>query len=93
MSVVGHAAARAYADMVVAIDAGDLPTARSINDRLLPAVKAMMTYTQGAITSKVALQLLGVLEHRTMRAPLPEATDEEVAIVRAGLEASGLLES
>src|SRR5215207_2082543 len=93
VSVVGHAAARAYADMVVAIDAGDLPTARSINDRLLPAVKAMMTYTQGAITSKVALQLLGVLEHRTMRAPLPEATDEEVAIVRAGLEASGLLES
>ena len=66
-------------------------TARSINDRLLPAVKAMMTYTQGAITSKAALQLLGVLEHRTMRSPLLEATDEEVAIVRDGLVASGLL--
>jgi 4-hydroxy-tetrahydrodipicolinate synthase len=41
----------------------------------------------------VALQLLGVLEHSTMRAPLPEATDEEVAIIRDGLVASGLLES
>jgi 4-hydroxy-tetrahydrodipicolinate synthase len=93
VSVVSHAATRAYVDMLAAVDAGNLTEARSINDRLLPAVKAMMTYTQGAITAKVALQLLGVLEHRTMRAPLPEATDEEVAIVRAGLVASGLLES
>ena len=93
VSVVAHAAARPYADMVAAVDAGNLAEARSINDRLLPAVKAMMTHTQGAITAKVALQLLGVLKHRTMRAPLPEATDEEVAIVRAGLVASGLLES
>jgi 4-hydroxy-tetrahydrodipicolinate synthase len=93
VSVVSHAAARQYADMVAAVDAGNLVEARSINDRLLPAVKAMMTYTQGAITAKAALQLLGVLEHRTMRAPLPEATDEEVAIIRDGLVASGLLES
>ncbi|MEO6604407.1 MAG: 4-hydroxy-tetrahydrodipicolinate synthase [Aeromicrobium sp.] len=91
VSVVSHAAARQYADMVAAVDAGNLAEARSINDQLLPAVKAMMTYTQGAITAKVALQLLGVLEHSTMRAPLPEATDEEVAIIRDGLVASGLL--
>ena len=91
VSVVSHAAAGAYARMVTAVDAGDLATARSINNQLLPAVKAMMTYTQGAITSKAALQLLGVVEHRTMRSPLLEATDEEVAIVRDGLTASGLL--
>ena len=93
VSVVAHAAAREYADMVAAVDAGDLATARDINDRLLPAVRAIMTHTQGAITAKVALQLLGVLEHRTVRGPLPEATDDEVAIVRDGLVASGLLES
>ena len=93
VSVVAHAAAKKYADMVAAVDAGNLVKARSINDQLLPAVKAMMTYTQGAITAKAALQLLGVIEHRTMRAPLPDATDEEVAIVRDGLVASGLLES
>ena len=93
VSVVAHAAAKKYADMVAAVDAGNLVKARSINDQLLPAVKAMMTYTQGAITAKAALQLLGVIEHRTMRAPLPDATDEVVAIVRDGLVASGLLES
>lgn len=91
VSVVSHAAAGAYAEMVAAVDAGDLEAARSINLRLLPAVKAMMTYTQGAITSKAALQLLGVVEHRTMRSPLLEATEQEVAIVRDGLAASGLL--
>ncbi len=93
VSVVGHAAGRQYADMVAAVDAGDLTTARAINGRLLPAVRAIMTHTQGAITAKVVLQLLGVLEHRTVRGPLPEATDAEVAIVRDGLVASGLLES
>lgn len=93
VSVVAHAAAREYADMVAAVDAGDLATARALNDRLLPAVRALMTHTQGAITAKVALQLLGVLEHRTVRGPLPEATDDEVAIVRDGLVSAGLLES
>jgi 4-hydroxy-tetrahydrodipicolinate synthase len=93
VSVVGHAAAREYSEMVTAVDAGDLATARAINERLLPAVRALMTHTQGAITAKVALQLLGVLEHRTVRGPLPEATDDEVALVRDGLVASGLLES
>ena len=92
VSVASHGAARQYADMVAAIDAGNLVEARSINDRLLPAVKAIMSYTQGAITAKATLQLLGVLEHRTMRAPLPEATEEEVALIRDGLVASGLLE-
>ncbi len=93
VSVVSHAAARQYAEMVAAVDASDLPRALEIHNDLLPAVKAMMTFTQGAITAKAALQLLGVLEHRTMRAPLPEATEKEVAIVRDGLVAAGLLES
>lgn len=91
VSVVGHAAGARWAELVAAVDRGDLPAARAVNDRLLPLVRAMMTVTQGAITAKVALQLLGVLEHRTVRSPLPEATDEEVAIVRDGLVAAGLL--
>ncbi|MGJ9414085.1 4-hydroxy-tetrahydrodipicolinate synthase [Aeromicrobium sp. CF4.19] len=91
VSVVSHVATRQYVDMVAAIDAGDLPTARGLNDRLLPVVRAIMTHTQGAITSKAALQLLGVLDHRTTRAPLPEATDDEVAIVRDALVSAGLL--
>ncbi|MET0819783.1 MAG: 4-hydroxy-tetrahydrodipicolinate synthase [Aeromicrobium sp.] len=92
VSVVSHVAGRQYAEMVAAVDAGDLATARAINIRLQPAVRALMNHTQGAITSKAALQLLGVLDNRTMRAPLPAATEEEVAIVRDGLVAAGLLE-
>ena len=93
VSVVGHAASTQYAQMIAAVDAGDIAAARAVHERLLPAVAALMTTSQGAITAKVALQLLGVIEHRTVRAPLPEATDEEVAVVRDGLVASGLLES
>ncbi len=93
VSVVSHAASPLYVDMVAAVDAGDLATARDINTRLLPLVRAMMTITQGVITAKAALQILGVIDHRTTRAPLPEATEAEVAIVRDGLVASGLLES
>ena len=93
VSVVGHVAGEQYAAMVRAVDAGDLPTARALHLKLLPTVSALMNHTQGAITAKAAMQLLGVLENRTMRAPLLEATDDEIALVRDGLVASGLLES
>lgn len=92
VSVVGHAAAADYKAMVNAVDAGDLVTARNINERLLPLVKAMMSYTQGAMTAKVALNLLGVLNQLTVRPPLPLPTPEEISIVRAGLVAAGLLD-
>jgi len=92
VSVVGHAASRDIADMVAATDRGDFAAARAINHRLLPIDRAMMTVTQGAITAKAVLQILGVLDHRTMRAPLPEATEDEVAMLRGALAASGLLD-
>ena len=91
VSVVSHVAGRQWADLVAAVDAGDLVTARAINADLLPLVRAIMTHTQGAITAKASLQILGVLAHRTMRAPLPDATDDEVALLRDALGAAGLL--
>ena len=91
VSTVGHVAAGAFADLVRAVDAGDLSTARAINNRMLPVVRALMTTSQGAITAKVALELLGVLEHSTVRSPLCAAPAADRAIVRAGLVASGLL--
>lgn len=92
VSVVAHVAGDQYARMVQAVDAGDLATARAVNEQLVPVVRAIMTHTQGAIASKAALQILGVLEHRSVRPPLVPATEEEVAIVRDGLVASSLLE-
>jgi 4-hydroxy-tetrahydrodipicolinate synthase len=91
VSVVGHVTGDAYAQMVHAVEQGDLVTARSVHERMIPAVRGLMTRTQGAITAKAALQLQGVLEHRTMRLPLVAATDAEVEQLRADLTESGLL--
>ena len=93
VSVVGHLAPRAYADMVQAVEKNDLATARELHVRLLPAVRGVMTRTQGVLMAKAGLQLQGVLANRTVRAPLAEANDAEVALLRADLEAAGLLAS
>ena len=65
--------------------------ARQLHAGLVPAVRGLMTRTQGAITAKAALQLQGVLAHRTMRLPLVEATDAEVEQLRDDLAGSDLL--
>jgi 4-hydroxy-tetrahydrodipicolinate synthase len=91
VSVVGHAAPARYRQLVDAVDAGDLPTARRINTELLPAVRGIMTRTQGAIMAKAALQLQGVLAGRHLRLPLVAATDEQVAALRGDLEEAKLL--
>lgn len=91
VSVVGHVAAREYVHMAAAVERGDLRTAQEINNRLLAIDRAMMTVTQGAMTAKAVLQILGVLSNRTTRLPLPEASEEETAILRDAMKASGLL--
>jgi len=90
VSVVGHVATPEYAAMVRAVLDADLAEAVRIHRQLLPAVRAIMTRTQGAIMAKAALQLLGVLAHRTMRLPLVEATDDQVELLRAELAVAGL---
>ena len=85
ISVVSHATSRQYARMVRCVDAGDLAGARDVHQRLLPVVRAVMRTTQGAIMAKAAAQLAGVIAHRTVRPPLVDATDEQVAILRAAL--------
>jgi 4-hydroxy-tetrahydrodipicolinate synthase len=90
VSVVAHACTPSYVAMIRAVDAGDLAEARRINAEVLPAVRGIMTRTQGAIAAKAALQLLGVLPHRTTRPPLVDATDEEISILRTDLLAAGL---
>jgi 4-hydroxy-tetrahydrodipicolinate synthase len=91
VSVVGHVAGQRWSAMIAAIDSGDLPAARAIHERLIPAVRGIMTRTQGAIMAKAALHLQGVLEHRTMRLPLVEADEDQLALLRADLDQAGLL--
>jgi 4-hydroxy-tetrahydrodipicolinate synthase len=86
ISVVGHVYGAEYAAMVAAVDAGALPAALAIHRRLIPAVRAIMDRSsQGAIRAKAALQLLGVIPERTVRPPLLDATDDEVARLREAL--------
>ncbi|WP_432520050.1 4-hydroxy-tetrahydrodipicolinate synthase [Kineococcus sp. SYSU DK006] len=91
VSVVSHVAGREYARMVAAVDAGDLATAREVHTRLLPAVRGIMTRTQGVVAVKAALELTGALGGRSVRAPLLAATEEEVGAVAADLALAGLL--
>ncbi len=91
VSVVAHVAAAEYAAMTNAVQAGDLPEAIRLHRQLLPAVRAIMTRTQGAIMAKAAVQLTGVLSSRAMRSPLVEATREQAVELRADLVAAGLL--
>lgn len=90
VSVVGHVAGDRYRAMVSAVDRGDLAEARSIHRRLIPAVEAIMTTSQGAIMAKAALVELGVIPHATVRLPLVESTDADLDVLRGGLRASGL---
>ena len=91
VSVVAHVAAARYGAMIRAIAIGDLAEAIRLHRELLPAVRAIMTRTQGAIMAKAASQLTGVLSSRTMRSPLVEATEAQVAELRDDLVEAGLL--
>ena len=93
VSVVGHVAGRQYATMVEAALEGDLTTAQRVYRELLPAVRGIMTRTQGAIMAKAALQLQGVLTSRAVRLPLVQATSDEVTLLRTDLTEATLLET
>ncbi|YAL84285.1 4-hydroxy-tetrahydrodipicolinate synthase [Dermacoccaceae bacterium W4C1] len=90
VSVVGHVAGRQYADLIAAVDAGDLPRAREIYRGLIPAVDCIMSVTQGAIQAKAAMKLLGVIDSDFCRLPLLPAPSEHRALIEQGLKAAGL---
>jgi 4-hydroxy-tetrahydrodipicolinate synthase len=92
VSVVGHVAGDRYAEMVRAVDRGDLDTALTTYRELVPVVAAIMTRAPGAATAKAAMQLLGVLPNRNVRLPLVPVDDALVADLRTELTRAGLLE-
>jgi 4-hydroxy-tetrahydrodipicolinate synthase len=92
VSVVGHVAGTLCAQMVAAVDAGDLATARAVHNTLIPVVQQIMSpQSQGAIRAKAALQLTGVLAHRVTRLPLLPAPDVDLPDLRTALEEAKLL--
>ncbi|WP_345216054.1 4-hydroxy-tetrahydrodipicolinate synthase [Georgenia halophila] len=93
VSVVGHVATGRYAEMVREVDAGDLPGAREVAARMRPVVAALMGNGQGAVMSKHALHLQGVIPSATVRLPLVAAPDDDIDNLAAVLREHGLLES
>lgn len=90
ISVVGHAFAAEYVDMLDAVGRGDLAEARQINADLIPAVRTIMRPgSQGAIQAKATMHALGVIGSRQLRLPLLSASDDEMAELREMLAAAG----
>jgi 4-hydroxy-tetrahydrodipicolinate synthase len=88
VSVVGHAFAPQLKELLVAFDTGDTARAIALHQQLLPAYTGFFR-TQGVITTKAALGMLG-LPGGPVRLPLVDATKEQIDTLRADCAAAGL---
>ena len=88
VSVVGHLVGPRLAELIAAVESGDLVKARAVNESLLPVCTGIFR-TQGVITTKAALGALG-LPAGPVRPPLVDATPEQLAQLRTDLAAGGI---
>ena len=86
--VYGNLVAGRVKEMIRLYNEGDVDGARAIDDELKPLVD-LLGVTINPIPVKAALNLLGH-EVGGLRLPLVEASDEELAEIRSGLERAGL---
>jgi 4-hydroxy-tetrahydrodipicolinate synthase len=88
VSVVGHLVGPRLAELIEAVESGDLARARGVNRSLLPVYTGIFR-SQGAIMVKAALRELH-LPAGPVRPPLVDATPEEVARLRKDLVDGGV---
>ncbi|MFJ2083025.1 4-hydroxy-tetrahydrodipicolinate synthase [Micromonospora chokoriensis] len=91
VGVVGtstHFTGALTAQLIDAYDAGDMPTALALHRRLLPLFTGIFR-TQGTILVKAGLAAQS-LPAGPVRPPLVDATDDEIAQLRADFAAAGL---
>jgi len=86
--VAGHVIGDRLAELIDRYFAGDVARARTIHYGLLPVYTGMFR-TQGVITTKAALSMLG-LPGGPVRLPLADATEAERAQLREDLAAGGV---
>lgn len=89
ISVFSHIVGPQVKELVRRYKSGDVEGARRLNEELM-LVNAALGVATNPIAVKAALNLLGH-EVGGLRLPLVEATDAELALIRAGLEESGVL--
>src|ERR671910_832379 len=73
VSVAGHLVGPRLAELIAAVESGDLVKARAVNTGLLPVYTGVMGGGQGAMMVKAALNALG-LPAGPVRPPLVDAT-------------------
>ncbi|TFV54479.1 4-hydroxy-tetrahydrodipicolinate synthase [Geodermatophilus sp. DF01-2] len=88
VSVAGHLVGPRLAELISAVESGDLVKARAVNESLLPVCTGLFR-TQGVILTKAALRELG-LPAGPVRPPLVDATPEQLAQLRADLADGGI---
>lgn len=88
VGVITHLFGRPTKAMIEAYERGDVAEALRLHHQLLPAFYGFFT-TQGVITTKAALNLRG-LPAGPVRSPLVDATEEQIAQVRADCQEAGL---
>jgi 4-hydroxy-tetrahydrodipicolinate synthase len=88
VSVVGHLVGPRLAELIAAVESGDLVKARAVNESLLPIYTGIFR-SQGVIMVKAALRELA-LPAGPVRPPLVDATPEQVARLREDLIAGGI---
>ena len=88
VSVVGHVVGPRLAELIAAVETGDLVKARAVNESLLPIYTGIFR-SQGVIMVKAALRELR-LPSGPVRPPLVDATAEQVAQLREDLTAGGI---
>ena len=91
VGVTTHVATRRFRELIDAVNANDLSTARKINFELEPVIRATMTRVQGAVAAKQILKWQGVLPNSVVRLPLVEPDDAEIAIIREDLAEAGMI--
>jgi 4-hydroxy-tetrahydrodipicolinate synthase len=83
-----HLTGRGTKQMIEAYERGDVAGARRLHHALLPLYTGIFR-TQGTILVKAAMNLLG-LPAGPVRSPLVDATDAEIAQLRADAAQAGI---
>jgi len=93
LSGSGSVIADLQAELFRAVQAGDLPAARRLNDRIYPLARVFYAEPWSDMHNRMkeALVLLGRLPRAVVRPPLVKLGDAEIARIGAALAQSGLL--
>ncbi|MBO6783744.1 MAG: dihydrodipicolinate synthase family protein [Alphaproteobacteria bacterium] len=94
LSGAGSVIAALQVDLFRAVQAGDLPRARDISDRMWHATNAFYADPFGDMHNRMkeALVIQGLQDRAVVRPPLVKLTDAEIGRIADALEAAGLLE-